>query len=103
MSRGLGIEQRGILLAAAARPGAWWPRMRLQQAAWGIRRPEYKLTVPEGSKPRRWAKNVIWWRDHKALDEGNFTRAIRSLTKRGLLVRQRVRWGVCGMTVMSQS
>ena len=26
-----------------------------------------------------------------ALNEGNFTRAIRSLTKRGLLVRQRVR------------
>src|SRR4051812_46573559 len=90
MSRGLGIEQRRILLAAATKPETWWRRMELQQAAWGIRRPEYKLTVPEGLKPRRWVKNVWWWRDHKALNEGNFTRALRSLQKRGLLVRKRI-------------
>jgi hypothetical protein len=34
-----------------------------------------------------WIKNVTWWRDGKQLTEGNFTRALRSLERRGLLVR----------------
>lgn len=91
MSRGLGIEQKGILLAAAQQPDKWWGRMELQQAAWGIRRPEYKLRVPEGPKNRHWVKNVRWWRDDKALNEGNFNRALRSLQQRGLLERNRIR------------
>jgi hypothetical protein len=86
LSRGLGVEQRNILAAAASRPSSWWRRMELQQVAWGGRRRlDYDLTVPEGSKPRRWVKNVKWWRDGKALTEGNFTRALLSLEKRGLL------------------
>ncbi len=91
MSRGLGIEQRGILLAAATKPDKWWRRVELQQAAWGQRRPDYDLYVPEGEKggAHRWIKNVRWWRDGKQLSEGNFTRSILSLENRNLLIRKR--------------
>jgi hypothetical protein len=90
MSRGLGIEQRTILAAAATRPCDAWRRMELQQAAWGKRRPQYNLLEPMGSKPRRWIKNVRWWRNDKQLTEGNFTRALLSLEKRGLLQATRL-------------
>ena len=94
MSRGLGIEQRNILLAAAKRPHEHWQRMALQQEAWGIRRPEYKLMVPEGrGTTHPWVKNVKWWRDGKALTEGNFTRALQSLERRGLLISRSINGG----------
>jgi hypothetical protein len=86
MSRGLGIEQRAILLAAAGRLTERWSRMELQQAAWGRLRGDYKLTWPGGhSRSHHWVKNVRWWRGDKALTEGNFSRALRSLERRGLL------------------
>lgn len=86
MSRGLGIEQRAILRAAATKPLKNWRRDELQQVAWGRRRTDYDLRVPEGHEKRHhWIKNVRWWRDGKALTEGNFTRALQSLERRELM------------------
>ena len=87
MSRGLGVEQRGVLAALQREPARWWRRAELQHAAWGQRRRDYQLQVPEGDRRHHWIKNVVWWRDHKVLTEGNFTRALRSLERRSLLVR----------------
>ncbi len=76
MSRGLGVEQRAILQAAAT-TRKWWERTALQQQACG------KLIE---ARTHYWVKR--WWRDGKELTEGNFTRALRSLERRGLLFRR---------------
>jgi hypothetical protein len=39
VSRGLGVEQRGILAVLASKPEQWWPRAHIQQCAWGEQKP----------------------------------------------------------------
>jgi hypothetical protein len=88
MSRGLGVEQRAILAALQGAPDRWWSRMALQQAAWGpqpgSRADQLKRYPPSGVRPY---KNVCWRRDDRSLSEASFTRALRSLERRALLVR----------------
>jgi hypothetical protein len=105
MSRGLGREQRAILAAAASAPDRCWQRAALQQAAWGKLDPKTAaLTISLTGRP---TKNVQPWRRAPttgaplANEEGNFTRALASLERRGLLERhchpdfgRRPRWTV---------
>jgi hypothetical protein len=63
--------------------------MAIQQETWG-KHPHHQregLKAPYGYKGHRWLKNVAWWQGGKARYESNFTRALRSLEKRGLLNR----------------
>ena len=45
------------------------------------------------SKWSRPKKNVCWWRDGKQLAEGNFSRALYSLERRGLVERDQRQYG----------
>jgi hypothetical protein len=97
MSRGLGREQRAILWAVARDPDKRWRRGEIQQTVWG-KHPHHQHqggTAPYGYRKRRWLKNVSWWRDGKdgkplPNQESNFTRALRSLERRGLLERHQL-------------
>jgi DNA-binding HxlR family transcriptional regulator len=60
--------------------------MELQQVSWGEQKLYYGLRISNGDGGR--VKNVCWWRDHKELAESNFTRALRSLERRGILERR---------------
>jgi hypothetical protein len=81
-----------ILWAVSSDPDKRWSRMAIQQAAWGER-------VSEGGLKRRCSgfsrpvRNITWWRtdmdgERRENYDSTFGRAIRSLERRGLLVRR---------------
>jgi hypothetical protein len=87
MSRGLGSEQRRILLAVAEEPARAWRVLDIQQRVWGLSR------FARGSRERLvkhpmggWQRNVEWWRpDRRANHDSNFSRALHGLARRGLI------------------
>ena len=91
MLRGLGVEQRGILAVLASKPEQWWRRAHIQQCAWGEQKPGRGMRLY--SKRSRPMKNVCWWRGGKQLAEGNFSRALYSLERRGLVERDQRQYG----------
>jgi hypothetical protein len=94
MSRGLGREQLAILRAVASDPDKQWSRFEIQRAAWGPHpaawRPDSERVYGFTASGRA-LKNVALWRDDGGArlpnEESNFTRALRSLERRGLLER----------------
>ena len=52
MSRGLGVEQRGILAVLASKPEQWWRRAHIQQCAWGEQRDAILFEVVTAKEER---------------------------------------------------
>lgn len=84
MSSGLGTEQRIVLAVVVRDTSRHWTRADIQRFAWSEPGPGTGSQILPNNPGD---KNVGRWGDNKELADINFTRALASLVKRGLLER----------------